>query len=117
MSDKDSALRPIKNFLFLIPIAMGAGYYAGNEIAVGEVAMHKAEKLEVNTARDIVVRVLQDVPPNTVIDATMVQKQDAFQNRIEPDLVNSLDLVIGKKTKYGLAKGQCVVKEDLEAAK
>ncbi|CAN5153096.1 hypothetical protein BH11CYA1_BH11CYA1_16880 [soil metagenome] len=117
MTEKENALKPIKNFLFLIPIAMGAGYYAGNEIAVGEVAMHKAEKLEIDTAQGAVVKVLQNVPPNVVINATMVQKQEAFRNRLEPDLVNSVDLVIGKKTRFGLMKGQCVVNDDLEAAK
>jgi hypothetical protein len=43
----------------------------------------------------------------------MVNAQSTFHNRIEPDLVNSIDLVIGKKTKYGLNKGQLVVKDDL----
>ncbi|MBP9089838.1 SAF domain-containing protein [bacterium] len=113
MTDMQEALKPIKYFLFLIPIAMGAGYYAGNEIAVSEVAMHKAEKLEVNTAQGTVVRVLQNVPPNTVIDSAMLQEQKAFSNRIEPDLVNSGDLVVGKRTKFGLNKGQLVVVDDL----
>ncbi len=113
MTDMQEALKPIKYFLFLIPIAMGAGYYAGNEIAVSEVAMHKAEKLEVNTAQGTVVRVLQNVPPNTVIHSAMLQEQKAFSNRIEPDLVNSGDLVVGKRTKSGLNKGQLVVVDDL----
>lgn len=113
MTDKQDALKPIKYFLFLLPIAMGAGYYAGNEIAVSEVAMHKAEKLEVNTAQGTVVRVLQDVPPNTVLNSAVLQEQKAFNNRIEPDLVNSSDLVVGKKTKFGLNKGQLVVLDDL----
>lgn len=113
MTEKNTALKPIKYFLFLLPIAMGAGYYAGNEIAVSEVAMHKAEKLEANTAQGTVIRVLRDMPPDTVIDATLVQEQKAFNNRIEPDLVNSIDLVVGKKTKYGLSRGQMVVRDDL----
>ena len=113
MTDKQEALKPIKYFLFLLPIAMGAGYYAGNEIAVSEVAMHRAEKLEANTAQGTIIRVLQDVPPNTVIESALVQEQKTFNNRIEPDLVNSINLVIGKKTKYGLSKGQLVVLDDL----
>ena len=92
---------------------MGAGYYAGHEIAVAEVAMNKAEKLEINTAQGTVIRVLRDVPPNTVIDSALLQEQKTFSNRIEPDLVNSIDLVVGKKTKYGLSKGQLVVSDDL----
>jgi flagella basal body P-ring formation protein FlgA len=114
MSENNASLKPIKYFLFLVPIAMGAGYYAGNEIAIGEVAMHKAEKLESNTAQGTIVKVLDDVPSNTVIVPSMVQAQTAFNNRIEPDLVTSIDLVVGKKTKFGLNKGQFVVKEDLE---
>jgi flagella basal body P-ring formation protein FlgA len=113
MTEKNTALKPIKYFLFLLPIAMAAGYYAGNEIAVSEVAMHKAEKLEANTAQGTVIRVLQDVPPETVIDVAVVQEQKAFSNRIEPDLVNSLSGVVGNKTKYGLSKGQLVVRDDL----
>jgi flagella basal body P-ring formation protein FlgA len=57
--------------------------------------------------------VLRDVPPDVVVDSAMVNAQSTFHNRIEPDLVNSIDLVIGKKTKYGLNKGQLVVKDDL----
>jgi hypothetical protein len=113
MTEKDTTLKPIKYFLFLVPIAMGAGYYAGSEIAVSEVAMHKAEKLEANTAQGTVIRVLQDVPPDVVVDGAMINAQSTFHNRIEPDLVNSIDLVIGKKTKFGLNKGQLVVKDDL----
>ena len=113
MTEKETSLKPIKYFLFLVPIAMGAGYYAGTEIATSEVAMHRAEKLEANTAQGTVIRVLQDVPPDVVVDDSMVKAQSAFLNRIEPDLVNSIDLVIGKKSRYGLNKGQLVVNDDL----
>lgn len=108
------ATRPIKLFLFLVPIAMGAGYYAGNEIATGEVALHKAESLERNTAQGKVVRVKKDVPPDVVIDAGLLEEQTVFANRIEPDLVRSLNEVVGKKSKFGLNKGQLVVNEDLK---
>ncbi len=114
MSETKAATRPIKFFLFLVPIAMAAGYYAGNEIGAGEVAMHKTESLEANTAQGSVVMVIKDVPPDTVIDAAVLEERKVFANRIESDLITGADKVVGKKSKFGLNKGQCVVADDLK---
>jgi len=107
-------LTPIKYLLFTIPVAIAAGLYAGNEIGIQEVAQHKQESLERNTAQDFLVLVKEDVPPNVVIEPAMVEVSQTFANRIEPDLATSLKAVVGKKTKFGLNKGQVVAKADLE---
>lgn len=93
---------------------MAAGCYAGNEIATQEVAQYRAETLDKNTAQDKLVMVKKDVPPDTVITAAMVEPCQAFSNRIEADLVTSLADVVGKKTKFGLNKGQMVSRADLK---
>ncbi len=113
MSEK-TTLTPIMYLLLTIPVAMAAGVYAGNEIATQEVAQHRAEALERNTAQDFLIRVKVDVPPNVVIEPSMVEARQAFANRIEPDLETSLKAVLGKKSKFGLSKGQVVAKADLE---
>lgn len=114
MTDEKLSLKPIKYLLFTVPLAMAAGCYAGNEIATQEVAQHRTETLEKNTAQDKLVVVKKDVPPDTVISTDMLELHQAFANRIEPNLVRSFDLVVGKKTKFGLNKGQVVVTDDLK---
>lgn len=110
----NNAVRPIKLFLFLVPVAMGAAWYAGTEIGNGEVSQYRAATLEQNTAKFKVLRVKRDVPPGVVISGDLVDVQDAFANRVEADMVTKLEDVLNKKTKYGLCAGQVVVKNDVE---
>lgn len=111
---ESAVLKPIKAFLFLLPLAMGAAWYAGGEIANGEVSQYRAANLEQNTAKATVLRVRQDVPPGAVVTASMLSVQDTFANRSESHMVSKLGDAVGKKVKYGLAVGQVLVNEDLE---
>jgi hypothetical protein len=47
---ESAVLKPIKALLFLLPLAMGAAWYAGGEIANGEISQYRAANLEQNTA-------------------------------------------------------------------
>lgn len=111
---ESAVLKPIKAFLFLLPLAMGAAWYAGGEIANGEVSQYRAANLEQNTAKATVLRVRQDVPPGAVVTADMLNVQDTFANRSESHMVSKLADAVGKKVKYGLSVGQVLVNEDLE---
>lgn len=113
-ASESAVLKPIKALLFLLPLAMGAAWYAGGEIANGEVSQYRAANLEQNTAKATVLRVRQDVPPGAVVEADMLSVQDTFANRSEPHMVSKLGDAVGKKVKYGLSVGQVLVNEDLE---
>ena len=113
-ASESAVLKPIKSFLFLLPLAMGAAVYAGVEIGNGEVSQYRAATLEQNTAKARVLRVKQDVPPGAVVTADMFTVQDTFANRMEPHMISKPNAALGKKLKYGLSAGQVIVNEDLE---
>lgn len=107
-------LKPILSFLFLLPVAMAAAWWAGGEIANGEVSQYRASTLEQNTAKSKVLRVKLDVPPQSVITAEMLEVKETFQNRSEPDQVTDPAQAVGRKARYGLSLGQVLVENDLQ---
>lgn len=111
---QSASLKPIKAFLYLLPVAMAAAWWAGGEIANGEVAQARIASLEQNTAKARVLRVKADVPPQTVISADMVEVKEIFLNRSESDQITDLAQALGKKARLGLSQGQVLVKDDLQ---
>ena len=109
----NEAIKPILKFLWLSPIAFGACYFCGTQIATSEVGMQKLDEM---TAAGHCVEVVRDVPAGAVLRAEDVRAVDTFANRVEGDMLARLDQVVGKKVKYGLVAKQAIVDRDLMQA-
>jgi Chaperone for flagella basal body P-ring formation len=109
----NETIKPILKFLWLSPIAFGACYFCGTQIATSEVGMQKLDEM---TAAGHFIQAVRDVPAGTVLRSQDVQAVDTFANRVEGDMLARLDQVVGKKVKYGLVAKQAIVSRDLMQA-
>ncbi|MBX9939210.1 MAG: SAF domain-containing protein [Candidatus Obscuribacterales bacterium] len=113
--------KPFALYMLLLPFMASSGFLAGKEIAQGEYNSQKMEKISKQVR---VVKLKVAVPPGVVLTEAIVspaqkadvvfEEVDIFANRSIGDEVESLKSIIGKKTKYGLNKGQVLVQRDLE---
>jgi hypothetical protein len=120
-SVKAKTYKPFALYMLLLPFMASSGFLAGKEIAQGEYNSQKMEKISKQVR---VVKLKVDVPPAVVLTEAVVmpaqkadvvfEEVDIFANRAIGDEVTSLKSIVGKKTKYGLNKGQVLVQRDLE---
>lgn len=118
---KAKTYKPFALYMLLLPFMASSGFLAGKEIAQGEYNSQKMEKISKQVR---VVKLKVDVPPAVVLTEAVVmpaqkadvvfEEVDIFANRAIGDEVTSLKSIVGKKTKYGLNKGQVLVQRDLE---
>lgn len=118
---KAKTYKPFALYMLLLPFMASSGFLAGKEIAQGEYNSQKMEKISKQVR---VVKLKVDVPPAVVLTEAVVmpaqkadvvfEEVDMFANRAIGDEVTSLKSIVGKKTKYGLNKGQVLVQRDLE---
>lgn len=118
---KAKTYKPFALYMLLLPFMASSGFLAGKEIAQGEYNSQKMEKISKQVR---VVKLKVDVPPAVVLTEAVVmpaqkadvvfEEVDIFVNRAIGDEVTSLKSIVGKKTKYGLNKGQILVQRDLE---
>ncbi|MBS2010648.1 MAG: hypothetical protein JST01_26600 [Cyanobacteria bacterium SZAS TMP-1] len=100
-------------WLAVIVLAMfGAAVWAGGEIAKGEIAQQQLDSI---TAQGKVLRVKVDIAPGAEITPEAVEVVDTFANRVEPYCLTSPSSALGKKTRYGLERGQVITVRDLES--
>ncbi|TXI95478.1 MAG: hypothetical protein E6Q34_02990 [Burkholderiaceae bacterium] len=118
---KAKTYKPFALYMLLLPFMASSGFLAGKEIAQGEYNSQKMEKISKQVR---VVKLKVDVPPAVVLTEAVVmpaqkadvvfEEVDIFVNRAIGDEVTSLKSIVGRKTKYGLNKGQVLVQRDLE---
>ena len=118
---KAKTYKPFALYMLLLPFMASSGFLAGKEIAQGEYNSQKMEKISKQVR---VVKLKVDVPPAVVLTEAIVmpaqkadvvfEEVDMFANRAIGDEVTSLKSIVGRKTKYGLNKGQVLVQRDLE---
>ncbi|MCA0315524.1 MAG: SAF domain-containing protein [Candidatus Melainabacteria bacterium] len=118
---KAKTYKPFALYMLLLPFMASSGFLAGKEIAQGEYNSQKMEKISKQVR---VVKLKVDVPPAVVLTEAIVmpaqkadvvfEEVDIFVNRAIGDEVTSLKSIVGRKTKYGLNKGQVLVQRDLE---
>lgn len=109
----NETIKPILKFLWLSPIAFGACYFCGTQIATSEVGMQKLDEM---TAAGYCVEAVRDIPAGTLLRPEDVKAVNTFANRVEGDMLARLDQVVGKKVKYGLVAKQAIVARDLISA-
>ncbi len=103
--------KPLFFFALLLPFLFSSGYFAGREIASGEIHQLKAEA---DSVQKKVLKCKRDVAPNAVITLDDVIEVDVFGNRTAGGEVLKAADAVGHKAHYGMNKDQVVMVRDLD---
>lgn len=104
-------LKPFAYYLLLVPFLVWSGYYAGCEVARGEINVQKLENVSVMVK---VVKAKMDVPPQIVLGPQHLEEVEVFANRKVGGEVQQLKQALARKAHYGLVKGQVLLEQELE---
>lgn len=104
-------LKPFAYYMVLLPFLVWSGYYAGCEVARGEINVQKLENVSVMVK---LVKAKTDVPPQVVLGAQHLEEVEVFANRQVGGELQQLKQALGKKSHYGLVKGQVLLEQELE---
>ncbi len=104
-------LKPFAYYLLLVPFLVWSGYYAGCEVARGEINVQKLENVSVMVK---VVKAKADVPPQEVLGPQHLEEVEVFANRQAGGEIQQLKQALGRKAHYGLVKGQVLLEQELE---
>lgn len=78
----------------------------------------QAQKLEKelekkSEAKGIVVFALRDIPEGETVSSDAVEAREISQSRIPQGALGETAVAVGKKSRYGISKGQIILPNDL----